>query len=105
VAKNSTFDIPLPAWLIGSFGQTILTTMHADICAANDEAAVARFRDVLRRLEAQPERDDWFTGCDLYTFTIGGETLSVVRDEWSLDIEGPDHLVKKIALEYAQAGA
>ncbi|HEX3798161.1 MAG TPA: hypothetical protein VH413_05615 [Verrucomicrobiae bacterium] len=77
--------------------------MHADICTANDAAAVARLRDILRRLGAQPGDKGWFTGCDLYPFTIGSEQLCVTRDEWSVDIEGPDALVKKIVSEYTQA--
>jgi hypothetical protein len=77
--------------------------MHADICTANDAAAVDRFRDVLRRLDAQPGDKGWFTGCDLYPFTIGTDQFCVTRDEWSVTIEGPDVLVKRIVSDYAEA--
>jgi len=76
--------------------------MRADLCDSNDEAAVARFRDALRRLGAQLEARDWAIGVDLYCLRIGDEQLAVFSDEWSVDIEGPDDLVKRVLREYAQ---
>ena len=79
--------------------------MRADICDSNDEAAVARFRDALRRLGAQLDDKDWAIGVDLYHLTIGDEQLSVFSDEWSLDIEGSDNLVQRVLREYEQTVA
>jgi hypothetical protein len=79
--------------------------MRADICDSNDKAAVARFRDALRRMGAQLDGKDWAIGVDLYRLHIGGEELSVFSDEWSLDIEGSEALVRRVLDEYAQTGA
>jgi hypothetical protein len=79
--------------------------MHADICETNDEAAVARFRNALRRLGAQFDDKDWAVGVDHYRLTIGGDQLSVFSDAWSLDIEGPDDLVRRVLREYATDAA
>ena len=79
--------------------------MRADICDSNDEAAVARFRDALRRLGAQLDEKDWAIGVDLYRLKIGDEQLSVFSDEWSLDIEGSEDLVHRVLREYAHAVA
>jgi phenylalanyl-tRNA synthetase beta subunit len=76
--------------------------MHADICDSNDKAAVARFRDALRRLGAQLDEKSWAIGVDLYHLRIGDEELSVFSDEWSLDIEGSDDLVQRVLREYEQ---
>lgn len=75
--------------------------MRADICESNDEAAVARFREALRRLGARLEDRSWAIGVDHYRLQIGDEELSVFSDEWSLDIEGPDTLVQTVLREYA----
>jgi hypothetical protein len=79
--------------------------MRADICDSNDEAAVARFRDALRRLGAQLDEKGWAIGVDLYRLKIGDEQLSVFSDEWSLDIEGSEDLVQRVLREYAQTVA
>lgn len=79
--------------------------MRADICYSNDEAAVARFRDALRRLGAQLDEKSWAIGVDLYRLRIGDEELSVFSDEWSLDIEGSDDLVQRVLREYAHNAA
>jgi hypothetical protein len=76
--------------------------MHAHICDSNNEVAVARFREALRRLGAQLDDKGWAIGVDLYHLSIGGEQLSVFSDEWSLDIEGPESLVHRVLAEYAK---
>jgi len=75
--------------------------MRADICDSNDEAAVARFREALRRLGSQLDDKNWTIGVDLYHLKIGDEQLSVFSDEHSLDIGGSDDLVRRILREYA----
>ena len=77
--------------------------MRADICDPNDEMAVARFREALRRLGAQFNDKTWAIGVNLYHLSIGDEQLLVFSDAWSLDIEGSDDLVKRVLKEYAEA--
>jgi hypothetical protein len=79
----------------------LLFTMRADICDSNDEVAIARFRGALRRLGAHLDDKSWALGVNLYRLRIGDEELSVFSDEWSLDIEGSDDLVKRVLREYA----
>ena len=79
--------------------------MRADICESNDEAAVARFRESLRRLGAHLDEKTWAIGVDLYRLTIGGEQLSVFTDAWTLDIEGSEQLVQRVLGEYARTAA
>lgn len=74
-------------------------TMHADICDSNDETAVARFREALRRMGAQVADKGWAIGVDLYRLRIGDEELSVYWDAYSLDIEGSDALVQRVLSE------
>jgi len=76
--------------------------MRADICDSSDDAAVARFRGVLRGLGAQLEDKSWAIGVDLHRLKIGDVELLVFSDAWSLDIEGPDDLVQRILTEYEQ---
>ena len=73
--------------------------MRAEICDSGDEAAVARFRDSLRRPGAQFEGKDWAIGVDYYMLSIGREQLSIFSDAWSLDIEGLDELVQRVVRE------
>ena len=79
--------------------------MRADICEPTDEAAVARFRQALRRMGAQIDDKGWAIGVDLYRLKIGDEQLSVFSDEWSLDIEGSEDLVQRVLREYAHNAA
>jgi hypothetical protein len=79
--------------------------MRADICDSNDEVAVGRFREALRRLGAQLDEKSWAIGVDLYRLKIGDEQLSVFSDAWSLDIEGSDELVQTVLREYAHNAA
>ncbi len=76
--------------------------MRVDICDSNDEAAVARFREALRRLGAQFDEKAWAIGVDLYRVRIGDEELSIFSDTWSLDVEGPDDLVRRVLRENEQ---
>ncbi len=74
--------------------------MRADICDSSDEAAVARFRETLKRLGASLLKKDWSVYGDHYQFVIGDESLSIFSDEWSTDIEGSDSLVRHVLSEY-----
>lgn len=79
--------------------------MHADICDPNDEAAVARFRDALRRLGAQLVDKGWGIGVDHYCLPIGDEELSIFCDACSLDIEGFDDLIGMVLREFTRDAA
>lgn len=70
--------------------------MHAHICDPQDAAAVARLRAALRELGAEALGHDWAIGVDLWTCRVGGNTLKVFSDAWSVDIEGPAEMVQRI---------
>jgi hypothetical protein len=70
--------------------------MRADICDSDDEKSVERFKSALSRLEAKPIGKQWAVGVDVFELQIGDATLTVFSDAWSIDIEGPDHLVTKV---------
>jgi len=74
--------------------------MRADICDGGDEESVARFRKALERLGAQVSEDGWAIGVTMFRARIGGEELLVYSDAWSVDVEGPEHLVEKVLAEY-----
>jgi hypothetical protein len=74
--------------------------MPADICDPSDEKAVERFRESLHRLGAHLKKTCADSmGVDLYDLTIGEQELMVFSDAWSLDIEGPDDLVRRVLEE------
>ena len=70
--------------------------MRADICDPDDDAAVEKFRAVLQSLGAGLSGKGWGLGVDVYRLNIGGEELTVFSDTWSIDIEGPDDLVRRV---------
>ena len=76
--------------------------MRADICDPNDTAAVERFRNSLHRLGAMRQAKDWVPDGDVYRMKIGDDHLSIFCDQWSLDIEGPEELVRRVLREYEQ---
>jgi hypothetical protein len=76
--------------------------MRADICDPSDTAAVERFRSALRRLGAVRLAKDWVPDGDIYRMKIGDDELTIFCDNWSLDIEGPDDLVRRVVSEYEQ---
>jgi len=85
--------------VVGEVGEES-ETMRADICDSNDEAAMTRFRETLKRLGASLVKKDWSMGVDLYHVQIGEEKLLVFSDEWSTDIEGSDQLIRLVLSEY-----
>lgn len=74
--------------------------MRADICDPGDTAAVERFRDALRRLGAGVSEKDWALGVDVYRLRIAGDELIIFSDAWSVDVEGPDALVRRVLQEF-----
>jgi len=74
--------------------------MRADICNPDNDAAVERFRVVLRSLGAGLSEKSWGLGVDVYRLIIGGEELTIFSDTWSIDVEGPDALVQKVLSEF-----
>lgn len=79
--------------------------MRADICDPDDTAAVERFRVALRRLGAERQAKDWVPDCDIWRMKIDDDELIVFCDPWSLDIEGPEDLVRRVLNEYKQTVA
>lgn len=76
--------------------------MRADVCDPKDDAAVARFREALRRLGARNDGTHGALGVEVHLVTLDGETLTVFVDAWSLDIEGSEALVRRVMQEYAR---
>lgn len=70
--------------------------MHADICDANDDAAIVRLRTVLRSLGAELLERDWDIGVDVYRLRVGSDEVVLYSDVWQVDIEGPEELVNRI---------
>lgn len=56
----------------------------------------------LRRLGARVADSDWAVGVDLHRIEIGPQELIVYCDAHSLDIEGPDDLVRRVVSEYGR---
>lgn len=75
-------------------------TVRADICTPDDTAAVGRFREALGRLGAIRHAKDWVPDCDIYRLKIGADEVTVFCDQSSIDIEGPEHLVRNVLKEY-----
>jgi hypothetical protein len=73
--------------------------MRADICDSDDDAAVERFRNALRRIGAELSEKGWALGVDVYRVSIDGEELTIFSDAWSIDIEGPPHVVERVLRE------
>ncbi len=74
--------------------------MRADICDPSDKTAVVRFRESLKRLGTTLENKDWALGTDIYDIIIGGNNLRVWSDEWSIDVEGPEPVVRQVLEEF-----
>ncbi len=79
--------------------------MRADICDPHNDAAVQRFRSALRSLGATLAEKYWGLGVNHYRLKIGGETLSIFSDAWSVDIDGPDQLVLRVLREFENTPA
>jgi len=70
--------------------------MRADICDPSDEAGVERLKATLQQLGATSVGKSWGLGVDLVELQIGQDVLLVFSDAWSIDIKGPEHLVKRV---------
>jgi hypothetical protein len=70
--------------------------MRADICEPIDELSVERFKATLRQLGATSFEKSWAIGVDILELQIGQDVLTVYLDAWSIDIEGPEHLVQQV---------
>jgi hypothetical protein len=73
--------------------------VRADICEPDDDYAVERFRQALRRMGADLSEKGWGLGVHVYRVTIRGEQLTIFSDDWSIDVEGPDELVRAVLQE------
>ncbi len=70
--------------------------MRADICASDDYETRERLLGALAGVGAANESDWESLGVGLHHFRVGGETLTVFIDTWTVDIEGPDELVRQV---------
>jgi hypothetical protein len=71
--------------------------MRADVCASDDYETREQLLRALAEIGAANE-GDWESslGVGLHRFRVGFETLTIFIDAWSVDIEGPDELVRQV---------
>jgi hypothetical protein len=71
---------------------------RADVCASDDDDAIARLQAVLAELGwgADDTGHDSPLGVGLTRFRSGGDELTVFRDAWAVDIAGPDAAVNQV---------
>jgi hypothetical protein len=79
--------------------------MRADICDPDDEVAVERFKATLKQLGAMSVGKSLGIGVDVLELQIGKDVLTVFSDTWSIDIEGPEHLVQQVAQLFGKQGS
>jgi len=79
--------------------------MRADICNPGDEIAVERFKLTLNLLSAEKIGKSWGLGVDVLDFQIGKDVLTVFADTCSIDIEGPEHLVRHVLQLFKRQGS
>jgi hypothetical protein len=79
--------------------------MRADICDPTDAQAVERFRTTLHHLGASIKDTSWGLGVSVNRVRIGSEELLLFSDSYSIDVEGPEELVKRVMQEYAGLSA
>jgi hypothetical protein len=79
--------------------------MRADICDPEDEIAVERFKSTLKQLSAKSVGKSWGIGVDVLDLEIGESVLTVFSDTWSIDIEGPEHLVLQVLHLFNKLGS
>jgi len=79
--------------------------MRADICDPDDEIAVERFKSTLKQLGAKSVGKSWGIGVDVLDLQIGEAVLTIFSDTWSIDIEGPEHLVQQVLHLFNQQGS
>ena len=70
--------------------------MRADICASDDYDTRDRLLAALGELGGAPDGDSEALGVGLHRFRFPAGELSVFIDAWSVDIEGPDALVRQV---------
>jgi hypothetical protein len=90
------FQLRAASWLRPLSSNVRAQRMRVDICDPSDEAAVARFESRLRQLGATSVGKSWAIGVDVLELQIGQEVLTVYSDAWSIDVEGPEHLVQMV---------
>ena len=70
--------------------------MRADICEPEDTVTLSRFKAALRDLKAVPLLEIPVPGLQIMCVGIEGEEINIFMDEWSIDIDGPSDLVRRI---------
>ncbi|MFM8272833.1 MAG: hypothetical protein ACKODX_10930 [Gemmata sp.] len=71
--------------------------MRTDICASDDYDARERLLAALAEVGGASEGDrESALGVGLNRFTVGPEALTVFVDAWTVDLEGPDELVRQV---------
>jgi hypothetical protein len=71
--------------------------VRVEICPSDDETVIQRLLVALQAAGAMyDDFIDGSLGVGLSRFRIGEQVLTVFRDAWLVDLEGPDDLVKRV---------
>ena len=70
--------------------------MRADICASDDYDTRDRLLAALGELGGTHDGDSDALGVGLHRYRFPGGELSVFIDAWSVDLDGPDALVRQV---------
>ena len=70
--------------------------MRADICASDDYDTRDRLMAAIGELGGTPDDHSEALGVGLHRFHLPGGELTVFADAWTVDIEGPDDLVRQV---------
>lgn len=71
--------------------------MLIEICSSDDSATIAALLTALDAVGAlSDEFKDAELGVGLNRFRVGADELTVYRDAWRVDLNGPDELVKRV---------
>jgi hypothetical protein len=73
--------------------------VRTDICAREDIEAQTALLEALAAVGAVPDDDGLLEsplGVGLIRFTAPDGTITVFTDDWSVDLEGPDNLVRSV---------
>ncbi len=70
--------------------------MRIDLCASDDHETTSRLVKAIASVGGRVEGEDEFMGVGLHRFLCPGGEVSVFVDAWSVDLAGPDELVRQI---------
>ena len=70
--------------------------MRADICEPSDKLQLAKFKRALVAVGAEAAAEHLALGVQLVELDVGGDTLRIFADPWSVDVESTPDVVNAI---------